>query len=279
MKKIWFTWIFSLFVIPCVLAQNIGLTFKMADSLMNCHQYNQALSLYERVVFFDQKGQFDDDSYGQIAKCAYQIGDYEKASKNYFIANRLSGKNDYWLDGVLCSILGGDLMSAKIDLLGERFEEHPTELKRLALLSVVEFRLGDYQKAESYFNKVLIGDSLIDYSHWSISRDARKIERKFNPKKMKALSLIVPGLGQALSGDIGDGLNSASITSVFLVFYFGVSLNVGILDAAIIVLPWYSKYYIGGYQNGGKAAKSRIFQEMGLLEQIMMRRFGEAGIF
>lgn len=65
----------------------------------------------------------------------------------------------------------------------------------------------------------------------------------------RALSTIIPGLGQAVNGDFNDGLNSAIINGSMVALFFYVTSNLSFADAALSVVPWFGRFYIGGMQN------------------------------
>ena len=72
------------------------------------------------------------------------------------------------------------------------------------------------------------------------------------------MSMIVPGLGQLYVGDVKNGLKSF----VLSVGLFSLGLRSALinnpLDAAISTLPWFQRYYQGGFKKAELIAIARI---------------------
>ena len=78
--------------------------------------------------------------------------------------------------------------------------------------------------------------------------------RRTNPAIPTTMSIIIPGLGQLYLGDLKSALNSFMLTSGFALLFIHTALEYSLIDAAASVLPWYQRYYQGGYENAGKIA-------------------------
>jgi hypothetical protein len=113
-------------------------------------------------------------------------------------------------------------------------------------LATCYFGLGDFSKARTYFEYCVE------------LKDVKKVEDLFSrknlqslsPKTAKILSMIIPGLGQAYSHDLKSGLNSLFLTSGLIALGINISIRYSPVDAIFAVLPWYQRYYTGGF---GKA--------------------------
>jgi hypothetical protein len=76
-----------------------------------------------------------------------------------------------------------------------------------------------------------------------------------SPKRARIMSMILPGLGQTYSGDLKSGLNSLLLTSGLIALGINISIRYRLVDAVFSILPWYQRYYTGGY---GKAEEIAI---------------------
>lgn len=72
------------------------------------------------------------------------------------------------------------------------------------------------------------------------------------------MSMIIPGLGQLYAGDIKNGLNSLILTGGLFSLGIYSAINNGFLDASLSVIPWFQRYYQGGFNKAQIIAKAKI---------------------
>jgi hypothetical protein len=69
--------------------------------------------------------------------------------------------------------------------------------------------------------------------------------------------MITPGLGQAYSHDLKSGLNSLLLTSGLIALGINISIRYSPVDAIFAILPWYQRYYTGGFGKAGEIASRK----------------------
>jgi len=79
--------------------------------------------------------------------------------------------------------------------------------------------------------------------------------------------MFLPGLGQVYSGNVTSGLNSLVLTSSFIAIGAGITLVYNPLDALVAILPWYQRYYTGGYNNAEVIAQNKIKKKRNVVYQ------------
>ncbi|MEL6594116.1 MAG: hypothetical protein AAFQ68_28695, partial [Bacteroidota bacterium] len=77
---------------------------------------------------------------------------------------------------------------------------------------------------------------------------------RISARKAKILSIILPGLGQFYAGDVKAGINSLGLTASLLVIAWQVAIRSTPLDAAFAIVPWFVRYYQGGYERAATMA-------------------------
>ncbi len=87
--------------------------------------------------------------------------------------------------------------------------------------------------------------------------DNLKKNNNKNHKTARLLSTIVPGTGQAVNGEVQDGINSALINGSMIALFFYVKSNLTLIDAIVSVAPWFGRFYIGGMGNALEASKRK----------------------
>lgn len=91
-----------------------------------------------------------------------------------------------------------------------------------------------------------------------------------NPRTAKLLSIVFPGAGQFYAGDIKNGINSLLLTGGFVALGINAMLQYGLLDAAVAIIPWLQRYYMGGYQRAERIAADRLrYKQDRIYQQIL----------
>lgn len=253
------------FCIP-VYSQDLHQTVKIADSLYQSNQLDQAIKLYKRIAFFDRDEVYDTITFPRLANSYFQAKDYQNASRYFEYSYNVSEDVDYLYDQALMQILSRDYKLAKLGLLNvSTNEDELLKARKLALLVMVDFKLGDYQSAENYLSDFYDHTPIADSLGFDLVAKTSKIKKRYKKSKVKAMSLIIPGAGQMYCGDFKEGINSLGITVLFGGIYFRVVSSLGLLDAFLSVLPWYQKYYLGGYTKAGVIAVNKQQELLGVL--------------
>jgi len=232
-------------------AQNFDETIKFADNQFKNKELTNALKTYQRALFFSD-GKETLYLFQQIAEISYLLNDYETAQKYFGLAiNQTDNdtlKTELLFNKASCQILNKNYQYALIDL----FSVTDTTIlivKRLNFyLATCYFGLEDFSRAGTYFKScvALKDQKEIDYLF------SKKNLLSPSPKIARILSMIIPGLGQAYSHDIKSGLNSLLLTSGLIALGVNISLKYSPVDAVFAILPWYQRYYTGGF---GKASE------------------------
>lgn len=250
-------------------AQDISETEKFGNQLYDSAEYANAIEVYKRVLFFDTDGWYGPRIYRKIADCLYETEAFTEAATYYelayFAETDDSVKTDLVLQKASCFLLLRDYTFAQEELFSLSEEILPSQLlKRKFFEGMLYFALEDFTASETLF-KEISADTLTIHELFRANEKVSKI----SPKKAKILSIIFPGLGQFYAGDIKNGINSMLLTSGL--FYLGLrsAANTSFFDAAISVLPWFQRYYTGGFAKAEQIAvlkkqqkRHRVFNEI-----------------
>jgi tetratricopeptide (TPR) repeat protein len=243
--------IFSQAAIHNLPAQNFDETIRFADNQFKNKELTNALKTYQRALFFSD-GKETLYLFQQIAEISYNVNDYETAQKYFGLAlnqaENDSLKTELLFNKASCQILNRNYQYALMDLFSVT-DTSRNILKRLNFyLGTCYFGLEDFSKASNYFK------SCVEL------KDREEIDNLFSkknlsspsPKTARILSMIIPGLGQAYSHDLKSGLNSLLLTSGLIALGINISLKYSPVDAVFAIIPWYQRYYTGGF---GKASE------------------------
>ncbi len=255
--------LFLILITSCLVSsgQTISDSKKFADQLYETKSYQNALEVYNRVLFFDTTQIFAADIYPKIAFAYYQTEQYSQANAFYDLAYNLvenkETKNAYLFKKISGYLIQQQYEYAEIDYLSlDSAHILPSQIKeKIFFDGVINFSKGEYQKAKKSF-LVLTQDSA------AVERLFRKNDKvsKISPKKAKNLSRVVPGLGQLYVGDVKNGLNSMLLTGGLLALGVRASIVNNFVDASFAVGPWLQRYYKGGYTKAEAIAKAKILE-------------------
>ena len=250
-------------------AQTLEQTFDFAQQMKHEGNYETAIKYYQRVSYFGGNYRIT-DCYISTADCYFLINDFRQAENFYELAY-FSTENDSIKDLVLLSrsaifIYEKKYLEALQELFNTSDDKNILRTKNI-YLATAYYGLNRFSESEDALLKIE-NDSLVRNNLHKLFSKAIRVQKR-NPKTARILSMMLPGLGQFYSGDIRDGINSLLITSAFMYLTLNTAIQYSLLEATS-VLPWFSRYYMGGFKRAESIAVNRIEEKQYLLfTQIM----------
>lgn len=252
--------IFSQLILQKLSAQNFEETLKFADYQFSSGKLAEASKTFQRALFFSE-GRQNLYIFRKIAEISYLRMDYESAQKYYGLAYNLSDndslKTELLFDKASCQILNKNYQNALIDLFSVNDTSNIIQRRLNFFLGTCYFGLEDFSQAEKYFESCI---DLKDRKELTFLFSGKKLLTP-SPKKARIMSMILPGLGQTYSGDIKSGLNSLFLTSGLIALGIKISISYSPVDAIFAILPWYQRYYTGGYGKAEDIARIKLEQK------------------
>ncbi len=244
-----------------------------ADYLYSHQQYEPAIKEYQRYLYYS--GQEDIDVLVKLADGLYELQNYDLAlqyyEQIYYLSDNPAVKFrsrlreiNYHIDHKVYNEALVVLYSVRSDY----YDSYPEIID--FLFAICHYGLEEFEKSEDYFLDIAESDSTATKQIKEIFSNKKKFYKP-NPKTISILSLFIPGLGQIISGDYKEGLNSFILVEGIGVLAVYVGFRYSIIDAVFTVLPWYQRYLLGGSDKAEKIAirkraenRNEIFQ--GILE-------------
>ncbi|MEO1414466.1 MAG: hypothetical protein AAFW00_04270 [Bacteroidota bacterium] len=258
-----------------VYAQSLQQTFELAESYYALGQYESAAETYERVLYFDKAGVYRKASLEHLADAYAGIGAFKLALRNYnfayYQAEDEGERQNINFKIIQSHLLNKDPGSAQEELFQLEEELLPTNQHTFLLYAgITAFARDDFEKSADFFHQYLVKSP--PEVHQALDELFRKNEKvsRLNPKTAVTLSTIFPGLGQFYLGNIKSGLNSLLLTSGLIALtVYGIN-TFGAVDGVLLGLPWFVRYYQGGFKQAGRLAKAKISRERGAIYQSIM---------
>lgn len=231
---------------------------KMAQEAFYSENYDLALYAYNQVAF-QSYPQIDPTVQLEIGKCYLAKGDFEQASAFFDRSFFSSGKASERQTAILLksrALIGqnkyplalSELFSIDTNALHGELKATFHLFKGLCL-----FEMEQFEAAESAF-LALVQDSSVIHAVFASPKNF------YRPNSTLALifSALLPGSGQLYAKEYREAGNSFLINSVFIFYYIRIFNLYGPLDAFIAVLPWFQRYYVGGYNKASLLAYEKM---------------------
>jgi tetratricopeptide (TPR) repeat protein len=248
--------VFSLLSSQKLSCQNFEETLFFADNQFKTGDFASAIKTYQRALFFSN-GRSVPYLFRQIAEISYIQKDYETAQKYFGLAysqaDNDSLRTELLFQKASCQMLNKNYQFAIIDLLSINDSSRAARKRLNFYLATCYFGLEDFQNARNCFDSCINGTHRKELSE--LFSDKNLLSP--SPKKARIMSMIIPGLGQTYSGDFKSGLNSLVLTSGLIALGIKLSVRYTPIDALITIMPWYQRYYMGGYGRAEEIARHK----------------------
>jgi TM2 domain-containing membrane protein YozV len=252
--------VFSLSMLVSVSGQKIEQLIEYADFQFDQGIYKIAAREYQRALFFGSK-----EEVGKLniktGDCYFEMNSFDEAEKFYRFAAGLemadSLKNEAILKKSSCNLMLGNYNLGIFDLLNLNAGNLPEiQTKKDVLLAIAYFGLNDFDKSRHYFGISLRGQDSLKRQKLDSLFNSKKLHRP-NPELAYWLSVVLPGAGQFYSGDIRNGSNSLLLIATLMTFGIRMAIVQSPADAIFTILPWYQRYYMGGYNSARQIAERK----------------------
>ena len=242
-----------------------------ADYLYSHHQYEPAIKEYQRYLFYT--GSEDIAVLEKLADGLFKLQNYDLAlqyyEQIYYLSDNPEQKFRSRLREIKYHIDQKEYNKALVVLYSVRSDYYALYPEIIDLLfAICHYGIEEFERSEEYFLDIVASDSAATHHIKEIFSDKKKFNKP-NPKTISFLSLFIPGLGQIISGDLKEGLNSFILVEGIGVLAVYVGFRYSIIDAVFTVLPWYQRYLLGGSDKAEKIAirkraqnRNEIFHEI-----------------
>jgi TM2 domain-containing membrane protein YozV len=147
---------------------------------------------------------------------------------------------------------------------------YESERRRQFYWAILQFRKADFESSRQSF--ILSLDTTNRTDSLEINRLFANHKALYRPipERARIMSLIIPGSGQFYAGNFREGANSLILSASLFGVALVVSSRYGYWNGLLTVMPWFQRYYTGGYKNAYLIAESqRERRRMVLLGEVM----------
>ena len=240
-------------------SQNLEQSFVLGKTLFENGDLIGANALLSRVAFFDETEAYKSECYHMLAQSNLRLNIIERGFKYYEMAIITAPNAERANDLVLEKSL--ELVKRK------RFMKALQELYSLSGLNQEQQRLCDYLTGVSLYGNKQFKDaepyflSLVESNKDSalVSELFDKIDKKLNARRPKVAYNLsyLPGLGQLYAGNVKGSINSIALITGIAILYVVTIQQYGLISGIITVMPWLSRYYVGGLENAKESMQKR----------------------
>ena len=277
-----FSLIISMFIVLPTYCQNTESIVTFSDQQFERGNYELAVNEYNRAIFFGNPN--TDAICLKVASCYINLNKPALSAmffdRAYFSARSDSIKTEAILGKSFSLILDKQYLLAISELLNLDSAKITEQNIRLNFLKgIAYFGLNEDKPAEIAFKKCILEAAGKNYLN-DIENEFKlisKTEKRYNPHTAWILSLIVPGIGQAYAGKYKEAANSAILLGgiIYLATTFAVKYTA--LEAIVIILPWFQRYYIGGANKAEKLTLEKQMEKRNDSYQTILNRIEAEG--
>jgi len=258
-QKVIFLTISLILIFIRVPAQDLAQTRQFADQLYASGNFSQSLAAYQRVLYFSPR-EADPGLLIRIADNFLACGQMERALEyydhGYFAQTNDSLRVEILFDKTACYLRSHEYKYALMELLNLDNNPDRWYFRKLNFyLGMAWFGQEDFANSQLAFINAARNE--LEAESIRAVFENKKLMDKPNPKVASWLSIFIPGSGQIYTGYIADGINSFLLTGSFVALSFYLAVVTTPLDAILTALPWFQRYYQGGFQRAEELAEKK----------------------
>jgi tetratricopeptide (TPR) repeat protein len=245
-------------------AQSVSEVVSFADQQFETGNYSIAAREYNRAFFFGYN-QVDVVSL-QIGHCYFEMEDYPQAAGFYDKAFKYSSndsiKNEATLGKTFCLLLQSKNIPAIEELFYINENATPEQTAQMHYLKgIAYYNIHDDSLAYNEFYSALEVASQTDSLQTLLTNEFEKVyhyQKRYSPMRSYIMSALFPGSGQIAVGAYKEGINSMVLIAGLAYAAVSIMASYSFLDAAITLLPWVQRYYLGGMDKAKVLAENKI---------------------
>jgi len=222
-------------------------------------KYLPAILEYNRLLYHFPEFTSKNLVYLRIGQCYDSIQQTGQAHRFYEEALQATPKGEALVQWLL-------LLNARILIAQGKFAMAMAELYSLDTLNLSRDQHDIYHLFAAVALHQLGSTSqcarhlaILDVEPGQIVNYERSVSaaRRPNSNVAMILSAILPGAGQLYSGAGQEALNSILINALFLTATLRTAQFAQTIDVVIALLPWFQRYYVGGYNRASVLAHQK----------------------
>ncbi len=257
-------------------AQSIEETMQLANNAFSQNKFHTATALYERVLFFDSTYNYSTSVFKKLGIAYQKQSNFKKAIYYYDLAYYAAEEtginpNPLLINKAICAIRLKDFELAYNEALyiNTDLEDSITARKQQTLLFAIgNFNSENYDESEKHFQS-LCPEVECEKEIINFFDELESINKK-SPRKARILSMILPGLGFYYIGEWKKGINSTLLVGGLGSLLIINSIQTGFINSFFNLMPWYQRYFMGGYTKAELIAEKKLeINRVKLLEEIL----------
>jgi tetratricopeptide (TPR) repeat protein len=222
----------------------------MADSLLSSGFYDDAITEYQRYLFFNPGSKLLDDTYSKIGYCYAHLEKWNRAveamDKSILLAEDDSLLDQRRIDRAVILLTLGDDEGAQFGLKPvAHFSNYEDIRKRAGMLLFLSTVFTHDWETALYVYRSLIKDQFIESDAVeSTLMKASKVNYK-SPKTAMYLSTLIPGGGQIYNGRWLSGLNAMLLNGALGYLTVDNIIEERYVSGFLVFIFLYQRYYNG----------------------------------
>ncbi|GEM_PF-6966945 len=242
MKRVYFVLFFTFLLFPDAL-------LKYANVLYSKGLCYESVTEYKRFLFFNPDYPDRKEILYRIGLCLREEGELDQALQ-YFKQAMAEGHDKAFIGAATVLIARRDYESASVLLsYVSRFRKYRREAQ--FYLGISELMQGNYDRAIEAF-RFSLGEKGKE-----LYTGIEKLKHRKSPEVASFLARMLPGAGQLYAGSLKDfiaGILTSGVTLYFLGYHVA---HEKFLEAILIYVPLFQRYYLGGEKRAAQIIREK----------------------
>jgi tetratricopeptide (TPR) repeat protein len=244
-----------------VFGQTVPESVQIADSMFMKKEYENSIKIYKRALYFSEAKV---EIYKKVADTYYMQENYQEACIYYdsaIIEHPVKDYNELIFSKTDCYIFLEQYDSAFQSVMQLKPEKSDFFVQQINFYKgIICFSDERYEEAEVYFLNTLPDSAIHSKEKIKALFEKKRKFRSPKPGVAGIMSLIVPGTGQFYTGQYKSGINSIVLLGIISIIAVDLGIRFSFYDPLITILPWFFRYYKGGYRNSKEFAHEKLNQ-------------------
>lgn len=221
----------------------------MADSLVSCGFYDDAITEYYRFIFLNPVNPTINEIYSKVGYCYGELEQWDRAgeamAKAIGSASNDSLKQQRLIDKAVIDLASGKIGEARSEFqlsLNSRYDDNSERASYLLFLSCILDH--DWKRALDIYRTSALSGYFRSDSLESLLTKASRAKYK-SPNKAVLLSTLIPGAGQIYCGGWRTGLNAFALNGGLGYWTVNSLVRKRYASGAMIFYFLFQRYYKG----------------------------------
>jgi len=238
-------------------------------------EYTNASFIDKWVLLQQENYRTNKEELKNIAECLLKKGEYEKAI--HILRKAISMDSDKAEINNMRMMIALAFMKMEeyilaineLSIISEDGMERRLIVNKKVMIAGAYWQINDFENSREAIMSIIPDTcKFVSLKVDSLFKCIEKTTRKRREVLCYIMSSVLPGLCQAVNGDMKNAINAFLLNGFFMFLFVNAAVNSGLIPALFVVVPWFQRYYMGNLNHAISSQRERT-------EKLKMKIFFE----